>query len=496
MPVLDDIGRFVAFPGPGDTSLTASGDQMPANVAGGTANIGVSVDSKGALGNGVTDDTAAFNSAFAAVGSGGTVLIGPKTYVVNDVEFTADGQRIAGAGRLASTIIARSGATQALGLKGFVGCALSDLTLDGNGRASKGLYAAATAGATVQTTLLSRVRIQNCSIGIHVDNVGLTQADKLLALSCEILNNTIGYQCDSVNGQEAVFISVNCGMNINNQIGFKLSAAGGGATLGILGGQVQGNGVATGLTGIQVTGTSLGWIWLKDFIDQNVQTSIDASATCPLYGIHLDHATLQGATANILLGPINAGTIGGTVYARLSRFNNGAGASGAGVIKGFSTDAAYTGGRPRVVLEDCNNSVTVPTLNNNGGGSTTPLSLGEAPRQIGTAGNPAFGADFANAAVGGQPLSFWMDRNGDVNITGTITTPAGQASNTTIFTLPAGYRCGNATGAMAQNGVAYNLTATSVAPLYAHHDGTVAVQAAIGAGANVILGHKFSPLSG
>lgn len=58
--------------------------------------------------------------------------------------------------------------------------------------------------------------------------------------------------------------------------------------------------------------------------------------------------------------------------------------------------------------------------------------------QVGTAGAPAFGADWSNRAAGFVILQFRMESSNSIHIKGWIT--ASNAAATTLFTLPANYR--------------------------------------------------------
>jgi hypothetical protein len=69
----------------------------------------------------------------------------------------------------------------------------------------------------------------------------------------------------------------------------------------------------------------------------------------------------------------------------------------------------------------------------------------EAYRQVGTPGNPAFGScmgptPWANTLGPFVPASFYRDPLGTVHIAGTVFCVVPPLPNTTVFTLPAGYR--------------------------------------------------------
>lgn len=64
----------------------------------------------------------------------------------------------------------------------------------------------------------------------------------------------------------------------------------------------------------------------------------------------------------------------------------------------------------------------------------------EAWNLVGTAGQPAFAANWANFGGGWAAAAFMKDHNGFVHLKGLVAASAAQANQNTIFTLPVGYR--------------------------------------------------------
>jgi hypothetical protein len=66
--------------------------------------------------------------------------------------------------------------------------------------------------------------------------------------------------------------------------------------------------------------------------------------------------------------------------------------------------------------------------------STAPS---EAPRLVGTAGQPSFVSPWENRGEGFTPISFYKDHDGVVHLEGLAESPGGKDL---VFTLPSGYR--------------------------------------------------------
>lgn len=271
------------------------------------------VKQHGAVGDGVANDTAEIQAALAVTG---VAFLPPGTYLVNDLPL-ASFERLIGAGQEVSKLKADAGATYAVTMdSGVVFAGLTDLGIDGNAGASRGLLIRGDTGAGSQGQTLDRVHVRNCSVGITVGASTGTeahQADKNTYIGLRFADCDVGMHINSANAQEQVLLNpdfASCVTAIELKSG----------TLDIIGGQIQGTTV--GLKGIDIlTGGSVAWVRLNSTIFEFADAaSVDIDATdnaWPSEGMVLNHCVLAGLTSNI------ACNTGGILISQFSRFNAG-----------------------------------------------------------------------------------------------------------------------------------------------------------------------------
>jgi hypothetical protein len=191
-PAPDGAADFYVDPATSRLMLSVDGSEFQPLEAGAVS----SVAAWGAVGDGVTDDTAAFTAAIAALpASGGVVYIPPGTFLVSGTTGITVGKSVCfiGAG-IGVTTITRGSASHALAT--FTGAAssvvLSDVTWDGATWKKFGIQANG-----ISRLIVSRCEIKRCGIpswaggnqgsidGIRADNVTEVRLDSCRFDSCE-----------------------------------------------------------------------------------------------------------------------------------------------------------------------------------------------------------------------------------------------------------------------------------------------------------------------
>lgn len=179
-----------------DVSFTATGSGTVSRTVAQRLDDTVSVKDFGALGDGATDDTAAFQAAIDSVyaAGGGTIFIPEGTYRITSLVKNwafAISVRLVGAGKTA-TVLQKIGlsTTPIINFSASVGtldtyCSISDLKITGNVKTHHGLQLTRWARFDV-----SRVLIDNCDVAF--ENIGSLV---FTVYDCAIQGNNIGYRC-------------------------------------------------------------------------------------------------------------------------------------------------------------------------------------------------------------------------------------------------------------------------------------------------------------
>lgn len=300
----------------------------------------------GAVGNDVTDDTAAILASLNAVGAGGHVYGPAARYRIGDLVVPSEGQTFEGAqfgldgvGAAVGTVLrAKTGAVYLLKIQGKRWTNLRGLTLDGTSpagvmRTSKGLLLESSASFSTQGTGLTDVTAWRCLTGMEILNTGLTQADTNTLIRFKAMECGKGLRLATPNSQETVLINADFSSNLVENIEIAAGA------LTMLGGHVQGVRGVTAPAGIKFTAfQNILWVNLRDVIFEGQNTDIDGAAAWPEDGVVCEHVVLQGDVANVVMGAAN-----GVFVARNCRFNIGGGVGpGGGKIKMNATGCSVT----------------------------------------------------------------------------------------------------------------------------------------------------------
>jgi hypothetical protein len=326
-----------------------------------------------------TDDTTAFTNALTAAGAGGTVYA-PKhvnPYIIADLAFTADGQSIVGdgaayvAGSVVGTVLkAKSTATYAVKSQGKRGTNLVNLAVDGNAYTKHGMLYEATAGATAQMLLQSRILFFRCNRALHIGPGagGVNQADKNTLTNVQFLECNYGVYNEAVNSQETllknctfdsiyvtgVYLDEGClnmeggqfqgygplivGNTTSGSPNITSAVAVTGAPAATNGQTIAGPGIPTGTTissgagtgtvvmsanatatatgivvgaggvrGIEFQGSNIGYVALKEVIFEGPDYDVyGGGGFWPSYGLTAEQVTFQGPALNVLVNKIDA----------------------------------------------------------------------------------------------------------------------------------------------------------------------------------------------
>jgi hypothetical protein len=291
----------------------------------------------GALGDG-SDDSVAASAAFAAV-NGGKIYYPRGHYRLGDVEIPDEGVTIIGDGLgtpgdgQGTIIEAAGGATYALKAQGKRYLELRDLVIDGNNRASRGLLYEATASATGQSLLMSRVRFYQCTRGWHVGPGagGINQADKNTLINCDAISCDYGIYQEAPNSQQTVLVNCQFGGTYVADIYMT------GGTLQMIGGQFQ-TAAAAGTKGINLAGFNIQLVYLQHVIFEGPEYDIYDEGSCwPQDGIIADAVSFQGTGFNV-----NLNTTDAHLTTRHCRFNENPATLGSGIISGSQTGTVVT----------------------------------------------------------------------------------------------------------------------------------------------------------
>jgi hypothetical protein len=183
----------------------------------------------GAKGEGVSDDSVAFNNALA---SEAVVLVPPRKYVIGDVQFN-DGNALIGwgAGPMYGTddrnsasrpiLIAKRAASVVLNVNDASGIRIEGLLIDGVNRAPDGISGGGHRGT------IHNVTVVNCNNGLGGTHGGSAYSTVLRISDCEFGNNNIGLAnlIDSTiatcafSNNLANGVTLQAGANANNFVG-------------------------------------------------------------------------------------------------------------------------------------------------------------------------------------------------------------------------------------------------------------------------------------
>lgn len=351
----------------------------------------------GAVGDGVTDDTAAVLAAVSHGATGSRSYGASGRYVVGDLLLPHEGLTLEGSGigfdpvlglSAGTTLKAREGATWVLKNLGKRYQCIRDMIIDGTAdgvsRAASGLLTESTGVSTSQSHTLERVMFFRCLEGMRIGGGGLTQADKNTLQDCHFIECDVGLINSSPNGQETLLINPNFGSNYG-EANLLMSSG----CLSQWGGQYQAGGAPVGIKFIGPDDGGLGWVNLKDVIFEGPDIDIDGTAHWPYSGVLAEQVVFQGRTANVILGVPYS-----TFTGRHCRFND------------LDLMPSTGGGKIRVDAENCtvvleSSGWYAPTIEINAPGCTLLLiDMHPGP-------GPIFTGAFATVAK-----VVWLDQDG------------------------------------------------------------------------------------
>jgi sporulation protein YlmC with PRC-barrel domain len=278
----------------------------------------VNVLDKGARGDGTTNDTEAFEAAIAEAGAGGTVFVPPTSasYRVNDLSLLSQ-QTLRGVGRLSK--LQAIGGTYVVKMDGLYTARISDILIDGNSKASKGLRIRglnSAGGSTSQSHLLDHVAVEYCSTGITIDGAGVgDQVDKNTYLSVWIAACGIGVESSTANSQSQCFI----GGAISDSDTVAVKTFGQMSFIGWMAQQTAGG---AGVTCFQFAGGNVDSIVLIDCYAETFDIVFDSTASnwWPLNGVQVQASVL---IANTHIAKVDRGGSTAPLIVRGSRLVGG-----------------------------------------------------------------------------------------------------------------------------------------------------------------------------
>jgi hypothetical protein len=249
---------------------------------------GINVKTKGAAGDGSTDDTTAFAAAASEAGSGGTILVPAATYRLDNWTPTQSGLTVVGAGMGSSILKAKTSAAAAVTISQLSRTQWKGITFDGNAKASDGLRIT---GATLASSLhrFADCTFQNSIVGCSVLHGSPTnEADQNSFDHCWFSANTTGFKDVSLNGQNQLFNNCRFGGTETNSIEVAGSA-------GLYMNSCQLTDYTT--TGILISssnGTASRFLLNDTGFQSNAAGAIDIDGTnaWPVYGVELNQCTL------------------------------------------------------------------------------------------------------------------------------------------------------------------------------------------------------------
>jgi hypothetical protein len=248
----------------------------------------VSVKDYGAKGDGVTDDTAAFQSALSVSGSGRLVKIPAGTYIVSSQLALPDNgycANLSGAGIDVSTIKLSSTIPGALLYKGSnnntFGCRIDNLTIDANAKAPYGVQLLIGKAWNVENVKAANATTENWYLGDYLGQGRSTKSITSITRTSNVVTATLASAPSWTSGLTAQIAGVTGDVTLN---GYCTGATVSGTTVtcNLVGADTSGSGGT-------VTGASSGagfyeFTMTGDYSDY--YSSIFTGGSQPNYGFH------------------------------------------------------------------------------------------------------------------------------------------------------------------------------------------------------------------
>lgn len=220
------------------------------------------VDDFGAVGDGVTDDTAAIltaNTAALALGIG-TLEFGPKIYGVSSLEvdwgtahqtvsWVGSGERLTVIKKIGVTTTPIIDWTADVGTDGIY-CRISDMEIRGSAKSSHGIRFTRIARLT-----MSKVHVNSCDVGLELAGALINQFH-----DCDFNSNNIGVRTRVSSGVYANLLQFNGGgIRSNTTFGMDIGSANGLSARGL---DIEQNGTSDDL--------STGQLVIRDTVDDEI----------------------------------------------------------------------------------------------------------------------------------------------------------------------------------------------------------------------------------
>lgn len=251
----------------------------------------------GAVGDDATDNTDAFMAAADAAGYGGTIVAPLGIFRLSDFTPTLP-VHIKGSGQNGGTVLkAMAGATWIVKFLGLFNASISDLTIDGNTRASSGVLCQGQDGvATSQMMRLEHINWIRCDTGVEFDATAI-ETDKNYIGNSRFDECLKGVRIHGENTQFTVLDSVYIGADVAVHLS-------GGTLWWRTGGQY--NSVTPPSIGILMDSFSaIDHVLLQDVImgdDTIGGIDVDGTDGWPQKGVVIESSILQSAIGVIVGG--------------------------------------------------------------------------------------------------------------------------------------------------------------------------------------------------
>lgn len=272
---------------------TASGQCLTSTTAGvwSWATCGAveyDVRTYGAVCDGVTDDTAAFDAAIAAVGSNRGVIVVPNgVCIVTTVDFTSSIQGVRGQGIYASVVKSATDAPvfnipTVSGSAEFYYMEFRDLTIEGDGSSTSQVGISATGTGRLNVSAVSNVRFQTIRKGLYVSTSINSDYMKFIGNVCQ----TTYYCVEKAVGGSGWIINSN-----------QISSLAGGTGIYIHGSDAVGdivindNHIEEGAVGIALYCDTTCSYGERNVVNGN---KIDGTTTAPITAFNVQNSTFLG----------------------------------------------------------------------------------------------------------------------------------------------------------------------------------------------------------
>lgn len=297
-----------------------------------TGAVDYDIRTYGAVCDGSTDDTAAFNAAITAVGSSRGMLVVPGgVCIVTTVQWTSSIQGVRGHGIYSSVVKSTTNAPvfsvpTAATSGEFYYLEFRDLTIEGDGSSTSQVGISATGTGRLNVSSIHNVRFQNIRKGLYVSTSINSDYIKFTDNVCQ----TTYYCVEKAVGGSGWIIDAN-----------QISSATGGTGIYIHGSAAVGdivinnNHIEGGAVGIALYCDTTCTYGQRNIVNGN---KIDGTTTAPITAFNVQNSTFLG---NRVQGSAEVVTFTGTDAGNIGDFNGNSGISVAGQGRFGGTAAGF-----------------------------------------------------------------------------------------------------------------------------------------------------------